>query len=259
MSQQPAASIVSLYRYPVKGFSPEPLDIVNVGAEECFPWDRAYAVENGGRDFDPVAPQHMPKIKFLNLMRHERLAALETHFDEPSSALTILREGRQVAKGRMDQKVGRQIIEQFLAAYLPDDIRGAPKIVSADGHHFTDIAPTWLSVINLASVRELERVMKTAVDPMRFRGNIHVDGIAPWCEFDWVGQNLDVNGTTSIEVRERIQRCAATNVDPATGARDLTIPRALSDAFGHMDMGVYVSVTSPVTLAPGDTISAKAE
>ena len=259
MSQQSAASIVSLYRYPVKGFSPEPLNSVNAGAEECFPWDRAYAVENGGREFDPVAPQHMPKIKFLNLMRHERLAALETHFDESSLALTILREGRQVAKGQMDQKVGRQIIEQFLAAYLPDDIRGAPRIVSAEGHHFTDIAPTWLSVINLASVRELERVMKTSVDPVRFRGNIYIDGIAPWCEFDWVDRSLDVNESAALHVRERIQRCAATNVDPSTGTRDLAIPRALSDAFGHMDMGVYVSVTSPVTLSLGDTISAKAE
>ena len=256
MTQHAAASIVSLYRYPVKGFSPESLDTVSVETGQCFPWDRTYAVENGGREFDPVAPEHMPKIKFLNLMRHERLAALETQFDATTCTLTILREGRQVATGRLDQKIGRQIIEQFLAAYMPDDIRGAPRIVSADGHHFTDVAPTWLSVINLASVRELERVMKTPVDPLRFRGNIYIDGVAPWSEFDWLEQELAVDGEPVLEVRERIQRCAATNVDPSNGKRDLTIPRALSDAFGHMDMGIYVSVARPATFKPGNTIGA---
>ncbi len=254
MPQPVAASIVSLHRYPVKGFSAETLDIVDVETGQCFPWDRTFAVENGGREFDPVAPEHMPKIKFLNLMRNERLAALETRFDAATCTLTILREGRQVATGRLDQKIGRQIIEQFLPAYMPDDIRGAPRIVSADGHHFTDIAPTWLSIINLASVRELERVMKTPVDPLRFRGNIYIDGIAPWSEFDWLDQELKVDGKPAIEVKERIQRCAATNVDPSSGKRDLTIPRALSDAFGHMDMGVYASVTRPVTLKTGDMI-----
>lgn len=255
MTSQCAGSIVDLYRYPVKGLAAQALDMVKGEPGQCFAWDRAYAVENGAREFDPVDPRHMPKIKFLNLMRHERLATLETHFDAASSTLTIQRDGRQVAKGRLDQKVGRQIIEQFLAAYLPDEVRGAPRIVSAEGHHFTDIEPKHLSVINLASVRELERVMKTEVDPLRFRANIHIDGIAPWAEFDWIDGTLDINGTTALTVMSRIQRCAATNVDPSTGVRDLVVPRALSDAFGHTDMGVYVSVNNPVTLALGASIS----
>lgn len=256
MPSQCAGSIVGLYRYPVKGLTAEVLDTVSAEPGRCFAWDRAYAIENGGREFDPVDPRHMPKVKFLNLMRHERLAALETRFNASSSTLTILRDGGQVATGRLDQKVGRQIIEQFLAAYMPEEIRGAPRIVHSDGHHFTDIEPKWLSVINLASVRELSRIMNTPIDPLRFRGNIHIDGIAPWAEFDWIDSALDINGDTALEVRTRIQRCAATNVDPSTGARDLAIPRALSQAYGHTDMGVYVCVTEPVNFALTDSVCA---
>ena len=74
----PAAmpEIVSIYRYPVKGLSPEPLASVRVAAGETLPFDRAWAIENGPSKFDPAAPRHLPKIAFLMLMRNERLAAL---------------------------------------------------------------------------------------------------------------------------------------------------------------------------------------
>ncbi len=255
MSDAPKATITGLYRYPVKGMSPESLDQVEITEKQCFPWDRVFAVENGSRDFDPVQPQHFPKIKFLQLMRNERLATLETRFDSDAGTLTILREGRQVAAGNLDQKIGRQIIEQFLAAYLPDDIRGAPRIVRADGHNFTDVEPKWLSVINLASVRDLERVLQKPVDPLRFRGNIYIDNGEPWSEFGWIGEVLKIGDQAALKVMSRIERCAATNVDPQTGSRDMAIPRSLLGAFGHSDMGIYVSARANMIISKDDEIT----
>ena len=255
MSDTPKATITGLYRYPVKGMSPESLEQVELTEKQCFPCDRIYAVENGSRDFDPADPQHFPKIKFLQLMRNERLATLETRFEAESGTLTILREGRQVAAGNLDQKIGRQIIEQFLAAYLPDDIRGAPRIVRADGHNFTDVEPKWLSVINLASVRDLERVLQKPVDPLRFRGNIYIDTDEPWSEFGWIGETLSVGDRPTLKVMSRIERCAATNVDPTTGNRDMAIPRTLMGAFGHSDMGIYVSARMNTGISKGEEIS----
>ena len=37
-------------------------------------------------------------------------------------------------------------------------------------------------------------------------------------------------------------RCAATEVDPDTGIRDLPIPRTLMQTYGHADCGVYAEV-----------------
>jgi uncharacterized protein YcbX len=59
-----AARIASLYRYPVKGLSPEPLARAALTPGDYFPGDRLFAVENGPSCFDPAAPAHQPKIKF---------------------------------------------------------------------------------------------------------------------------------------------------------------------------------------------------
>ena len=81
--------ISALYRYPVKGLSPEKLDRVELTPGGTMPWDRAFAIENGTADFDPAHPKHFPKIKFLMLMRHERLAALNTRFEDASGTQVL--------------------------------------------------------------------------------------------------------------------------------------------------------------------------
>ena len=60
-----AMHIASLYRYPVKGLTPEPLERASLVAGETLPFDRARAIENGQGRFDPAAPRHLPKINFM--------------------------------------------------------------------------------------------------------------------------------------------------------------------------------------------------
>ena len=233
--------IASLYRYPVKGLSPEPLQSVELKSGETLPFDRAYAIENGPGRFDANAPRHLPKINFLMLMRDERLATLRSMFDDASETLTISRDGKQVARGQLTTPLGRQLIEQFLAAYMKTELRGPPKIVQAPGHSFSDMAAKCVHIINLASVREVERIIGRPVDPLRFRANLYLDGLEPWSEFAWLDREISV-GPTKLAVFARTQRCEATNVDPATGARDMAIPAHLMRAWGHQDFGVYAKV-----------------
>ena len=77
-----------------------------------------------------------------------------------------------------------------------------------------------MSLINLATVRSLEEQWGYRIDPLRFRANIYIDGAAPWEEFDWVGNDIRL-GEAVFRVDRRNGRCGATNVDPATGRRDL--------------------------------------
>ncbi len=123
----------TLYRYPVKGLKPQQLETVELAAGEAIPFDRAWAIENGRGRFNPDDPQHLPKINFLMLMRDERLAALDIAFDEADSALTLFRNGRQVVRGVLSTQIGRQLIEQFIASYMEQELRGAPHIVHAEG------------------------------------------------------------------------------------------------------------------------------
>ncbi|WP_204280698.1 MOSC N-terminal beta barrel domain-containing protein, partial [Serratia marcescens] len=68
------ARIAALYRYPVKGLSAEPLAEATLTAGGHFPGDRLFAIENGPSGFDPAAPEHQPKTKFLVLARLAALA-----------------------------------------------------------------------------------------------------------------------------------------------------------------------------------------
>ena len=87
------AIVQSLYRYPVKGLSPQPLDRARLAPGQTVPGDRLYAIENGPTGFDPAHPAYFPKQRFLMLMKNERLAGLRTDYDEASNTLTIRRDG----------------------------------------------------------------------------------------------------------------------------------------------------------------------
>lgn len=253
MSDPVGPRVASLYRYPIKGLSPERLDSVRIDEGGVMPFDRAYAIENGPGRFDPDQPKHLPKINFLMLMRDERLATLGTHFDDDSHVLTIKRQGKQVARGDLRTRIGRQMIEQFLAAYMAASLRGAPHIVSAPGHSFSDMPARCLHIVNLATVREVERVALRPVDPLRFRANVYLDGLEPWAEFNWLDHEIKI-GELRLTVFHRTQRCEATNVDPASGTRDMAIPALLQRTWGHSDLGVYAKVAAGGVIATGDPV-----
>ena len=247
-------SVASIHRYPVKGLSPESLPRVELSPGEGLPHDRRYALHVGAGGFDPAAPAWMAKTNFLMLMRDERLARLRTRFDPATSVLSIERDGKQVARGNLEDPAGRMVVEQFFAAYLGDALRRQPRVVSAPGHMFSDVAARVVSIVGLASVRDLEGVMRAPVDPLRFRANLHVEGLAPWAEFEWIGREIAI-GPARLRVTRRIRRCAATDVDPSSGARDLNVPLVLRQAYGHADCGVYAEVLSGGWIARGDALA----
>jgi len=251
MADHPA--IQSIYRYPVKGLSPQPLARTVLAAGETVPCDRRYAIENGPAGFDPDRPAYFPKQRFLMLMRNERLAALRTAYDEVNDTLVIHWQGREAVRADLRTADGRAAVERFFARYCAADLRGPPKLLHGRGHSFSDVAQKVVSIINLASVADVETVAGAAVHPLRFRGNVYVTGWPAWHEFDLLGRELAV-GTARLKVVKRIQRCAATDVDPETGIRDLAVPRTLQQGFGHGDCGVYAEVVAGGDIAVGDAI-----
>ncbi|HEY8566053.1 MAG TPA: MOSC N-terminal beta barrel domain-containing protein [Beijerinckiaceae bacterium] len=252
--------IASLYRYPVKGLSPERLPRAELTKGAYFPGDRLFAIENGPSGFDAAEPQHQTKLKFLMLMRNEALARLSTRYDDATGELVIAEGGREAARGDLGTPEGRLAIEAFMRRFVPGELRGSPKVLTApDGFRFTDSRIGYVSLINLASVQALEDMVGAPVDPLRFRGNIHLEGLAPWAEFDLVGQVLEGPGGLRLKVTKRIERCAATNVDPATGARDLQIPKTLMRNLGHFDCGIYAEVIAGGLLSEGERLAPAAK
>jgi hypothetical protein len=247
--------VQAIYRYPVKGLSAEALARTSLAPGQTLPADRRYAIENGPSGFDPAAPAYFPKIRFLMLMRNERLARLQTRYDEATHVLAIRAGGREVARGNLSSAEGRATIEAFFRAFSADDLRGAPRVLQAEGHSFSDVARKVVSIINLASVAAIETAVGAPVHPLRFRANLYVTGWPSWHEFDLLGREIAIGDAARLKVVKRIVRCAATNVDPDTGMRDLAIPATLSDTFGHMDCGVYAEVVRGGDIAVGDAVT----
>lgn len=247
------AKIQSIYRYPVKGLSPEALPRALLAVGQTIPADRLYAIENGPSGFDPAAPGYLPKTRFLMLMKNERLAHLRTRFDEATHTLTVEAGGGRAARGDLRTAQGRIAVEQFFAGFCSDELRGPPKVLQAPGHSFSDVAKKVVSIVNLASVAALETALGAPVHPLRFRANVYVDGWPAWHEFNLVGKEITL-GPARLKIVKRIVRCAATNVDPDTGIRDLAIPDTLLRTFGHADCGVYGEVTTAGTIATGNMV-----
>ena len=244
--------VVQLYRHPVKGLSPEPLQSARLVEGAHFPCDRLFALENGPSGFDPGAPIHLPKIKFLMLMRNGALAGLTTRYDDATETLTLKRKDKLVAQGRLDRPEGREAIEKYLTAFLGEEIRGPVRLLAApDGHRFMDSKSGFVSLINLASVEAIAEAAGHPVDPLRFRANIHLADMAPWAETGLVGKTLTLGGA-KLEVLKMIDRCAATGVEPGTGVRDMDIVDTLRKRFGHIDCGVYAKVLEGGEVNVGD-------
>lgn len=247
------ARIARICRYPVKGLSAEELAATRVEPGEALPLDRVFALARPEAPFDPERPAWLPKRQFLQLMTDERLATLRVAYDHAAGRLRGWRGELPVFDADVRTRDGRAAIERFFAAYTDAASGRGPRLVDAPGHVFTDHAEKRVSLINLTTVQELERALGRPVDPLRFRANLYVDDLAAWAEFDWLETTLEA-GEVRFEVAERIDRCAATNVDPATGLRDLNIPLALRRTFGHIDCGVLLRVIRGGELARGQTI-----
>jgi uncharacterized protein YcbX len=256
MNAASPARIAGIYRYPVKGLTPEQLSRAELGPGQTLLADRRYAIENGPSGFDPAEPKWLPKPHFLMLMRDEWLAGLRTHFDDASHVLTIRHDGGIAAQGDLETAEGRAAIEDFFTSTFPGLIKGPPKILASPGHSFSDVARKVVSIINLASVRAIENLVGAPVHPLRFRANLYVEGWPAWHEFDLLDQTLSI-GDIRLKVVKRIVRCAAVNVDPDTAQRDLAIPQALQRRLGHADCGIYAEVIEGGTIRADDTIAAE--
>jgi len=248
------AHVASLYRHPVKGFTPERLDRAELVAGQCFPCDRLYAVEDGPSGFDPAAPAHISKMKFAVLAKIPQVARARTAYDAATGVFTARAEGRPDFAGDLRGDDGRRGFEAWLADLLGDAVQGPLRVVEGPGdYRFMDSRSGYVSVVNLASVRDLEARLGRPVDPLRFRANLYVEGWPAWVENDWAGRAMRV-GEARAEVLKPIVRCAATHVDPVTAERDIELVKALFDHYGHMFCGVYLKVEKGGAVAEGDWV-----
>ena len=248
------AGISAIFRHPIKGFTPERLNHATLNIGAAFPADRLYAVEDGPCGFDLAAPAFIPKQRFAVLAKIAQVAKARTAFDDATGVLTASAEGLDEFVGDLGEAEGKAAFADWLTTLLGDAAAGPLRVIDGVGHHFLDHPLGHVSIINLASIRDLEQKLGRAVDPLRFRANLYVDGWPAWIENTWEGRSLTL-GEARATVFKPITRCAATMVDPATALRDIDVPSELFAHYGHVLCGIYVHVTRDGTVGLGDTVA----
>ena len=235
------ATIAAIFRHPIKGFTPERLERERLDKDRPFPGDRLLAVENGPSGFDPAAPRFIPKQRFAVLANMADVAKVKTRFDPVTYFLSATAPGMCPFGGNLGDAPGRTAFAAWLEAALGVTDGGPLQVLDGRGHRFLDHPRGHVSILNLASLADMEVRLKRPLDPLRLRANVHVAGWPAWIENDWTGRKLAL-GKARVRVFQPITRCAAPDVNPVTGERDVAFTAEMHRLYGHLLCGLYVQV-----------------
>ena len=245
------AAIAALFRHPIKGFTPEKLRFAELTTGKAFPGDRLYALEDGPSGFDPAQPKFIPKQRFTVLAKIAEVAKARTRYDEATGELRAMAIGHPDLVADLTTSAGRAAFADWAGAVLGEAASGPLRLLDGAGHRFTDHPLGHVSIISLASVRDFAARLGRPLDPLRFRGNLYVEGWPAWAEHEWEDRTLRLGGVEA-KVFKPIVRCAAPGVDPTTAVRDLDVPAELFRLYGHPHCGIYIHVTESGVVREGD-------
>ncbi|MBL4918766.1 MOSC domain-containing protein [Szabonella alba] len=242
------ARLASIWRYPIKSHGREELASVALSEGDCLPGDRRWAVAH---EAARLQPGWNPCANFHRGAKAAALMAITARTE--GDAVTLSHPDRPDLTFRPDMAEDLGAFLDWLAPLSPPDRAQPARIVSA-GRGMTDSDYASVSILGLASLRALSQRMGQDLSQHRFRGNLWVEGMAPFEEFDWIGRRLCI-GEAVLEVREPITRCRATMANPETGRVDADTLTALEGGWGHRDFGVYAVVVTPGRIAPEDGVT----
>ncbi|KGB81379.1 molybdenum cofactor biosysynthesis protein [Rhodovulum sp. NI22] len=240
------ARLAQIRRHPVKGIAQEEIAATTLCPARPLPLDRAWAVLTGEAG---DTGQWQPRRNFAQCAAAPRLMAVSARMS--GARITFSHPERPEITIDPDND-GAQLIA-WIAPLCPADRPAPTRLVRAPEQGMTDAPFASVSLMSLASLRAFSQEIGQPLDPRRFRGNLWLDGSAPWAEFDWIGRTLRI-GTAELEVVERIERCRATEASPVTGQRDAPTLRVLQDAWGHRDFGVNARVVTGGRIAVNDPV-----
>ncbi len=248
-----SARLAQIWRHPVKAHGRERVDMVTLGTGRALPWDRVWAVAHERSCFDPERLAWNPPGDFSRGASVPQLQQIECVSDPAHRTLTFHHPDRPALTiDPEDHGDGCSFIQWVMPISLGAKLLPS-RFVRAPGESMTDTGYPSISLINLASHRALEGRIGRALSPLRWRGNLLIEGLAPWEEFDLVGRRLKL-GAAELDVVEPITRCRMTEANPDTGQRDADTLGALRRGYGHQDFGVYARVTAGGAVAEGDTL-----
>ena len=196
--------ILSITRYPIKGFAGEALQNTLVRSLKTLPGDRQHALQYVDR-IPPSSKGWRPKKYFLQSVQTNLCS--EIHIEWNSDIVHFNYRGNPFKIPRTALANGS--LPQWIASLAPELGEFTLETLETG---FTDERDAYVSLVNRSTVSAIAEATGTSDHPERYRGNLLVDGVRPFDELNWVGQTLQI-GTATFEVVEPIVRCKATECD----------------------------------------------
>lgn len=242
------ATLNQICRHPIKSLGEEVIERVRLTAGAHMPGDRVWAIAHGDSSYDAANPTWERSRNFVIQTLNPKLAQLTVALDGDVVTLTHPDIGAITASPDRDGEA----LTAWLAPVVDDAVSG-PFAVAKAPSPLTDFEDTHISIGSTASLHALEEMAGARLARIRFRMNLWLDGVDPWMEQLWIGQEIAI-GAARLRIIEPCKRCNATNANPSTGVRDTDLPRLLHGRFRHMNFGVYAQVIEGGEIATGDEV-----
>jgi uncharacterized protein len=256
-------TVKQLFIHPIKGLTPQEIDRAVVEADFGIRGDRALAlmfadaIEEPGR----LVPW-MSKKHFAVQNDWPGLAALDCHYQGDQDLLSVRKNGMELLVANIQTE--RDQIDLFFTNYLagltPTESARHPhpspvKLVGdpTGNTRYPDRHPVHISLVSQATLDAIAAAVGCDIDVRRFRPNIVLDGVDPWEEFKWVGEQRMISNA-KLTISAPIGRCLNIEVNPDTGERDLPLFSLLQEQFGHAKTGVVAQVNVGGIVEVGDSV-----
>jgi len=252
-------AVAALYRYPLKGFTPEPRATIAVRPDGRVVGDRVLNFRFA--DAPAADDEWCRKSHGVVLVNTPGLARLSVRFDDRTQRLRISLGDTVLVDEGLDAG-GRERLVAVLTRYVDtldeNPLKGHPerlplKLVG-DGTtpRYQDKSAGQVTLHSRESLVSAGAALgDTKLSELRFRSNIAIEGMEPWAELSWIGRGVRI-GSVEFDVVEPKTRCLATHANPQTGERDLLVMQTLVKAFGHREPTFGVAL---LTRGPGGTIA----
>jgi len=246
------ARVTDIFRHPIKSHGVEAIARTTLAPGETLPWDRVWAVPHEAAGLSGHTSDWKPCNLFSRGAKTPGLVAITARLNTSGKALTLAHPDLAPLTIWPDEPAD---ILRFLAwiAPLSDPARACPSgIVRASTRGMTDTDFPSISILSRGSLADLSARAGKDLSPLRFRGNIWLNGLPAWEEFNLIGREITIGGAT-LRIREAIGRCRATSVNPATGRANIDMLSLLKTSYGHTNFGVYAEVVRGGPIAVGDS------
>lgn len=244
--------VTHLWRHPIKAHGVEAVAATDLVAGAGMPWDRVWAIAHAAAKVKPDTAAWASCGNFCRGAKSPQLMAIRAVVDEAAGRLTLTHPDRPALSVDPDDPADAARLIAWVTPLASAD-RPAPAFVVRAAVAMTDSDYPSITLLNHASLEALGARLGRRLAMERFRGNVWMDGLSAFAEFDLVGHDLRVGGAV-LRVRETITRCKATTVDPETGVPDADTLGALRAGWGHQDFGICAEVIAGGRVAVGDRV-----